>query len=53
MHRATTKQSRLLIDLRDVAVSAGALDVFTRRVQELRARYTNRPSFQERLAKGN
>jgi hypothetical protein len=41
----------LLIDLRDVAVSAGALDAFTRRVQELRVRYTNRPSFQERLAK--
>jgi hypothetical protein len=41
----------LLIDLRDVAVSTGALDAFTRRVHEIRARYANRPSFQERLVK--
>jgi hypothetical protein len=41
----------LLIDLRDVALSTGALDVFTRRVHEIRSRYTNRPSFQERLAR--
>jgi len=40
MHRANDEAIALLIDLRDVAVSAGALDVFTRRVQELRARYT-------------
>jgi hypothetical protein len=43
----------LLIDLRDVAVSTGALDAFTRRVHEIRARYANRPSFQERLVKKN
>jgi hypothetical protein len=41
----------LLIDLRDVAVSTGALETFTRRVHEIRARYANRPSFQERLVK--
>jgi len=41
----------LLCDLREIAVNAGALDSFTRRVGEIYGRYANRPALLERLRK--